>query len=83
MSFKFKNINRVMGFLRQTVPSFRTSVYTPYEGPNPTDLYIGKLGVYDRKLEGKHSLFYCYFDKYKTGWNNYVKSMFSSWIEAI
>ena len=33
------------------------------EGLNPTNQNSRKLGVYDRKLEGNHSLFYCYFDK--------------------
>ena len=33
--------------------------YTPYEGPTLANKISRKLGVFDRKLEGILSLFYC------------------------
>ena len=27
-------------------------------------VYTSHEGIFDRKLEGSHSLFYCYFDRY-------------------
>ena len=33
------------------------SHYTLYEGPNQNNR---KLGVFDRKLEGRHLVFYCF-----------------------
>ena len=42
-----------------------TGQYTPYEGPNLTNMNSRKLGVFNRKLEGSHSPFHCHFDKYK------------------
>ena len=38
-------------------------VYTLYEGLNLANQKRRKLGVFDRKLEGNHFPFYCYFDK--------------------
>ena len=34
--------------------------YTPHEGPNLTNENSRKLVVFDRKLEGSHSLYYGY-----------------------
>ena len=36
-----------------------------YEGPNLANQNSRKLEVYDRKLEGNHSLFYSYHAKYQ------------------
>ena len=36
--------------------------YTPYEGLNLANHISRKLGVFDRKLEGNHSIFHCYSD---------------------
>ena len=38
---------------------------TPYEGLNLTNQKNRKLGVFSRKLDGRHYPFQCYFDKYK------------------
>ena len=37
--------------------------YTPYEGPSLADQNSRKLGVFNRKLEGSHSIYH--FDKKK------------------
>ena len=37
---------------------------TPYEGLNLAIQISRKLGVFDRKLEGKHYTFHCYSDIY-------------------
>ena len=43
----------------------RVAVYNmPYEGPNSANQINRKLGVFGRKLEGSHSQYYHYFDKY-------------------
>ena len=36
----------------------------PYEGLNLANHKSRMFGVFDRKLEGSHSSFYCYLDKY-------------------
>ena len=33
------------------------------EGPTSANQNNRKLGVYDRKLEGSHSMFYCYLEE--------------------
>ena len=38
--------------------------YTPYEVSNLANQNSRKLGVFNRKLEGSHSLFHSHFDKY-------------------
>ena len=38
--------------------------YTRYEDTIPANQNDRKLKVYDRKLEGSHSIFDCYFAKY-------------------
>ena len=40
------------------------AAYTPYEGLNLTNQNRRKLGVFGWKLQGSHSPFYCYFDRY-------------------
>ena len=40
--------------------------YTPYEGPDLANQIGRKLGVSDRNLEGRRSIFHCYFDTYYT-----------------
>ena len=40
------------------------TTYTPYEGSKVANQMSRKLRVFDRKLEGSHSLFCTYFDKY-------------------
>ena len=42
--------------------SLRGDAYTPHEGPTSANQNKRKLGVFDRKLEGSHSMFYCHFD---------------------
>ena len=41
-----------------------TTAYTPHEGPISTNQTDRKFDVYDRKLEGNHSMLDWYFDKY-------------------
>ena len=41
-------------------------LYTPYKGLNLANQKGRKSGVFGRQLDGSHSLFYCYFEK----WNN-------------
>ena len=41
-----------------------TGAYMSYEGPRLANENSRKLGVFHRKLEGNHSIFYQYFDKY-------------------
>ena len=36
--------------------------YTPYEGLNLANQISRKFGVFDRKLEGNHSIFHRYSD---------------------
>ena len=38
-------------------------MYTPYEGLNLANQISRKFGVFELKLEGNHSLQYCYFEK--------------------
>ena len=38
--------------------------YTSYEGLHLPNQISRKLGVFDRKLEGNHSIFHCYSDIY-------------------
>ena len=38
-------------------------VYTPYEGLSLANQISRKLGIFERKLEGNHSIFHCYSDK--------------------
>ena len=40
-----------------------------------------KLGVFDRKLEGSHSVFHWLFDKYQIEYTTYIKLISSSFIE--
>ena len=40
-------------------------LYTPNEGLDIANLINRKLGVFDRKLDGSHSILYCYFDIYQ------------------
>ena len=42
----------------------RRTPYTPYEGLNLPNQISRKLGVFDRKLEGNHSIFHCYSNIY-------------------
>ena len=42
------------------------SHYTQHNGLNLANQKGRKLRVFDRKLEGSHSLFRCYFDKNET-----------------
>ena len=48
--------------------------YTRYEDTIPANQNDRKLKVYDRKLEGSHSIFYSYFAKYvsKTMWKMFI-----------
>ena len=39
--------------------------YTPYEGPTLANQNSRKLVVFDRKLDGSHSLYAKYFAKYQ------------------
>ena len=54
--------------------------YTPYEGVNLANQNGQKLGIFGRMLEGSHSSFYCYFNKYQEKGNNNVQMMCSSLI---
>ena len=56
--------------------------YTPYEGSNLASQMSRKLEVFDRKLEGSHSLFCTYFDKYWRRRIISIKLRFSSFIES-
>ena len=37
--------------------------YRPYEGLIKANQISRKLGAFDRKLEGSHSIIHCYFDR--------------------
>ena len=39
--------------------------YTRYEGLSLANQNNRKLGVFDRKLEERHYLVHCYFEKYQ------------------
>ena len=45
-------------------PAGMIPTYTPYEGLYLTNQKSRKLRLFGRKLEGSHSPFYHYFDKY-------------------
>ena len=40
------------------------AVVTSYEGSNLANQCCRMLDAFERKLEGSHSIFYSYFDKY-------------------
>ena len=40
----------------------KQAAYTQYEGLNLANQMSRKVGVFDRKLEKNHSIFYCYCD---------------------
>ena len=44
----------------------RATLHIPSEGPNLTNQISRKLGVFDRKLEGSHSILSYYFNRYQT-----------------